>query len=66
MSCRSRRTPGTARIADVELNKPRIWAALSAALALAPVPGGSRFSQYAAPVPQITGQGKLHNPAGRL
>ena len=47
---------GTRRIAGIDLNKPRIRAALSAALALAPAPGGFTAAEYAARVRQITGQ----------
>ena len=47
---------GDSRIAGVDLNKPRIRAALSAALALAPAPGGFTVAQHAARVRQITGQ----------
>ena len=47
---------GTSRIAGVDLNKPRIRAALSAALALAPAPGGFTVAEHAARVRQITGQ----------
>ena len=38
------------------MNKPRIRAALSAALALASAPGGSTVAEHAAKVRQITGQ----------
>ena len=47
---------GDSRIAGIDLNKPRIRAALSAALALAPAPGGFTVAQHAARVRQITGQ----------
>jgi hypothetical protein len=47
---------GDRRLAGVDLNKPRIRAALSAALALAPAPGGFTVAQHAARVRQITGQ----------
>ena len=47
---------GTSRIAGVDLNKPRIRAALSAALALAPAPGGFTVAEHAARVRQITGE----------
>ena len=46
---------GTSRIAGIDLNKPRIRAALSAALALAPAPGGFTVAEHAARVRQITG-----------
>ncbi len=46
---------GTGRIAGIDLNKPRIRAALSAALALAPAPGGFTVAEHAARVRQITG-----------
>jgi len=45
---------GPRRIAGVDLNKPRIRAVLSAALALAPSPGGFTAAQHAAKVCQIT------------
>ena len=47
---------GTSRIAGIDLNKPRIRAALAAALALAPAPGGFTAAQHAARVCQLTGQ----------
>ena len=47
---------GTSRIAGVDMNKPRIRAALSAALALASAPGGFTVAEHAATVRQITGQ----------
>ena len=47
---------GAGRIAGIDLNKPRIRAALSAALrALAPAPGGFTAAEHAARVRQITG-----------
>ena len=46
---------GTSRIAGIDLNKPRIRAALAAALALAPAPGGFTVAEHAAQVRQITG-----------
>jgi hypothetical protein len=46
---------GPRRIAGVDLNKPRIRAALSAALALAPAPGGFTAAQHAAKVRQMPG-----------
>ena len=48
---------GAGRIAGVDLNKPRIRAALSAALALASAPAGFTVAEHAARVRQITGQG---------
>jgi hypothetical protein len=47
---------GTGRIAGIDLNKPRIRAALAAALALTPAPGGFTAADHAARVRQITGQ----------
>ena len=47
---------GDRRIAGIDLNKPRIRAALCAALALAPAPGGFTAAEHAARVRQITGQ----------
>ena len=46
---------GARRTAGIDLNKPRIRAALSAALALAPAPGGFTAAEHAARVCQITG-----------
>jgi hypothetical protein len=46
---------GPRRIAGIDLNKPRIRAALSAALSLAPAPGGFTVAEHAARVRQITG-----------
>jgi hypothetical protein len=46
---------GTRRIAGIDLNKPRIRAALAAALALAPAPAGFTAAEHAARVRQITG-----------
>jgi hypothetical protein len=45
---------GPRRIAGIDLNKPRIRAALSAALALAPAAGGFTAAEHAAKVRQIT------------
>jgi hypothetical protein len=47
---------GDRRIAGIDLNKPRIRAAVAAALALAPAPGGFTVAEHAARVRQITGQ----------
>jgi hypothetical protein len=46
---------GTGTIAGVDLNKPRIRAALSAALALAPAPGGFTVTEHAAKVRAMAG-----------
>ena len=46
---------GGSRIAGIDLNKPRIRAALSAAFALAPAPSGFTVAEHAARVRQITG-----------
>jgi len=46
---------GTGRIAGVDLNKPRIRAALSAALALAAAPAGFTVAEHAAKVRQLAG-----------
>ncbi len=48
---------GTGTIAGVDLNKPRIRAALSAALALAPAPGGFTVAEHAAKVRTMAGHG---------
>jgi hypothetical protein len=45
---------GTGRIAGIDLNKPRIRAALAAALALAPAPGGFTVAEHAAQVRHLT------------
>src|SRR5208282_3172230 len=58
---------GDRRIAGIDLNKPRIRAALSAALALAPAPGGFTAAEHAARVRQITGHdGYTTRPAPPL
>ncbi len=46
---------GTARVGGVDLNKPRIRAALSAALALAAAPHGFTVAEHAARVRAMTG-----------
>ena len=45
---------GTTRIAGIDLNKPRIRAVLSAALALAPAPGGFTAAEFTAKVRHLT------------
>jgi hypothetical protein len=45
---------GAGRIAGIDLNKPRIRAALSAALALAPAPGGFTAAEFTAQVRHLT------------
>jgi hypothetical protein len=47
---------GSTRVGGVDLNTPRIRAALQAVLALAPAPGGFTVAQLAAKVQQTTGQ----------
>jgi hypothetical protein len=47
---------GSTRVGGVDLNQPRIRAALQAVLALAPAPGGFTVAQLAAKVQQQTGQ----------
>jgi hypothetical protein len=47
---------GPRRIAGIDLNKPRIRAALSAVLALAPAPRGFTATEHAARVRRISGQ----------
>jgi len=47
---------GAVRVGGIDLNQPRIHAALSAALALASAPGGFTVGQLAAKVPTMTGQ----------
>jgi hypothetical protein len=46
---------GPRRIAGIDLNKPRIRAALSAALTLAPAPGGFTVAEHAAKVRAMPG-----------
>ena len=46
---------GASRIAGIDLNKPRIRAALAAALALAPAPGGFTVADHTAKVRHLTG-----------
>jgi hypothetical protein len=46
---------GPRRTAGIDLNKPRIRAALSAALALAPAPGGFTVAEHAAKVRAMAG-----------
>ena len=46
---------GARRIAGIDLNKPRIRAALSAALALTPAPGGFTAAEHAAKVRAMAG-----------
>jgi hypothetical protein len=47
---------GSTRVGGVDLNQPRIRAALQAVLALTPAPGGFTVAQLAAKVQQQTGQ----------
>jgi hypothetical protein len=47
---------GHTRLGGVDLNKPRMRAALAAALALAPAPGGFTAADFTAKVHAITGQ----------
>jgi hypothetical protein len=47
---------GATWVGGIDLNKPRIRAALSAALALTPAPHGFTVAEHAAKVSQITGQ----------
>jgi hypothetical protein len=54
-SCGGRATVRGRQIAGIDLNKPRIRAALAVALALAPALGGFTVAEYAARVRQITG-----------
>jgi hypothetical protein len=46
---------GATRTGGIDLNKPRIRAALQAALALAPAPGGFTVAEHAAKVAAMTG-----------
>jgi hypothetical protein len=48
--------PGTTRTGGIDLNKPRIRAALAAALALAAAPHGFTVAEHAAKVRGMTGQ----------
>ena len=47
---------GATRTGGIDLNKPRIRAALAAAVALAPAPGGFTVADFAARVQAMTGQ----------
>lgn len=47
---------GASRISGIDVNKPRIRAALAAAAALAPAPGGLTVADFAARVQAMTGQ----------
>jgi hypothetical protein len=47
---------GAARTGGIDLNKPRMRAVLSAAIALAPAPGGFTVADFAARVKAMTGQ----------
>jgi hypothetical protein len=47
---------GATRIGGIDLNKPRIRAALAAAAALAPAPGGFTVADFAARVQAMTGR----------
>ncbi len=62
MSCRCPPRPARAGSPASTLNKPRIRAALSAALALAPAPGGFTVAKHAARVRQITGHDGYTTP----
>ena len=48
--CWANNSVAARRIAGIDLNKPRIRAALSAALSLAPAPGGFTVAEHAAKV----------------
>jgi hypothetical protein len=47
---------GTTRVGGVDVNKPRIRAALSAALALSTAPGGFTVAEFITKVHTMTGQ----------
>jgi hypothetical protein len=49
---------GAIRVGGIDLNKPRIRAALAAALALTPAPHGFTVAEHAAKVSAITGQAR--------
>ena len=49
---------GATRTGGIDLNKPRIRAALSAALALAPAPGGFTVAEFTAKVRAMTGHNR--------
>ena len=55
---------GASRIGGIDLNKPRIRAALAAALALAPAPGGFTVADFAAKV-RARSPGRTATPSGR-
>jgi hypothetical protein len=57
---------GTGRIVGIDLNKPRIRAALAAALALAPAPWRVHRRRIHRPGPAPHPERRLHHPAGLL
>ena len=58
---------GASRVGGIDLNKPRIRAALAAVLALAASPGGFTVADLTAKVHAMTGQARhLQHPPGRL
>ncbi len=57
---------GATRVGGVDLNKPRIRAALSAVLALSAASGGFTVAAFTAKVHTMTGHTGLHDPASRL
>jgi hypothetical protein len=56
--------PGRARVSGVDLNKPRIRAALSAALALTAAPHGFTVTEFTAVNRQGPGDDRAGRPAG--
>ena len=57
---------GARRIGGIDLNKPRIRAALAAALALAAAPRGFTVAELHRQGPADDPARRLHHPAGRL
>ena len=57
---------GATRVGGVDLNKPRIRAALAAVLALAAAPDGFTVAEFTAKVHAMTGHDRLHHPPSRL
>ena len=57
---------GATRTGGIDLNKPRIRAALAAALALAAAPHGFTVAEFTAKARHAEQPRRLHHPAGRL
>ena len=66
MSCPLPSRVGATRAGGIDLNKPRIRAALSAALALAAAPRGFTVAEFTAKVQRDDRARRLHHPPSRL